>query len=77
MNISLESSGIGRCGLMIFQNPQNGLWNLGPLLDHFGIKKIFVARLNTWAKCDPLLLNESNPLQDSEASTYWKRHDLM
>lgn len=35
------------------------------------------ACLDAWAKYDPLLLNESNPLQDSEALDYWKRHDPM
>lgn len=33
--------------------------------------------MDAWAKCDPLLLNECNPLRDSQASDYWKRHDPM
>ena len=48
-----------------------------PLARPFWHKNNFGACLDAWAKCDPLLLNESNSLQDSEALDYWKRHDPM
>lgn len=48
-----------------------------PLARPFWHKNNFGALLNAWAKCDPLLLNKSNPLRNSEASDYWKRHDPM
>lgn len=48
-----------------------------PFARPFWHKNDLGARLDAWAKCDPLLLNESNPLRDSEASNYWKRHDPM
>ena len=48
-----------------------------PLARPFWHKNDLGARFDAWAKCDPLLLNESNPLRDSEASDYWKRHDPM
>lgn len=48
-----------------------------PLVRFFWHKNDLGACLDAWAKCDPLLLNESNPLQDSEALDYWKRHDPM
>lgn len=48
-----------------------------PLVRLFWLKNDLGARLDAWAKCDPLLLDERNPLRDSEASDYWKRHDPM
>lgn len=48
-----------------------------PLVRSFWHKNDLGARLDTWAKYDPLLLNESNPLQDLQVSDYWKRHDPM
>ena len=48
-----------------------------PLARPFWHKNYLGARLDAWAKCDPLLLNECNSLRDSQASDYWKRHDPM
>ena len=48
-----------------------------PLVRFFGHKNDLGAHLDSWAKCDPLLLNECNPLQDLQAPYYWKRHDPM
>lgn len=45
------------------------------LAQPFWYKNDLGGGLDIWAKCDPLLLNESNPLQDLEASNYWKCHD--
>ena len=41
-----------------------------PLARPFCHKNDLSACLDTWTKCDPLLLNECNPLRDSEASDY-------
>lgn len=57
--------------------PPEWLVESWPLARPFWHKNDLGARLDAWAKCDPLLLNESNPLQDSEVSNYWKRHDPM
>lgn len=43
----------------------------------FWHKNNLSARLDAWAKCDSLLLNESNLLWDSEASNYWKLCTLI
>lgn len=48
-----------------------------PLIRPFWHKNNLGARLDAWAKCDPLLLNELNLLRDSNALEYWKGHDLM
>ena len=48
-----------------------------PLVRLFWHKNDLDAHLDTWAKCDPLLLDKKNPLRDSEASDYWKHHDPM
>lgn len=48
-----------------------------PLTRSFWYKNNFGACLDAWAECNPLLLNESNLLRDSEALNYWKRHDPM
>ena len=41
-----------------------------PRVRPFWHKNDLGARLDAWAKCDPLLLNELNPLRDSNASEY-------
>lgn len=48
-----------------------------PQVRPFWYKNDVGARLDAWAKWDPLLLNELNFLRDSNASEYWKRHDPM
>lgn len=48
-----------------------------PRVTPFWHKNDLGAHLDAWAKCNPLLLNELNSLQDSNASEYWKRHDPM
>lgn len=41
-----------------------------PRVRPFWPKNDLGARLDAWAKCDPLLLNKLNPLRDSNASKY-------
>ena len=48
-----------------------------PQVRLFWHKNNLRARLDARAKCDPIVLNELNPLRDSNALEYWKRHDPM
>lgn len=48
-----------------------------PLTRLFWQKSNLSACLDAWAKCDLLLLNKSNPLQDSEVLDYQKHHNPM
>lgn len=64
-------------GLDDIPNPPEWPVESWPLVRPFWHKNDLGARLDAWAKCDPLLLDERNPLRDSEASDYWKRHDPM
>ena len=57
--------------------PESPEWPLEswPLVGLFWHKNDLGARLDAWAKCDPLLLNKYNLLRDLQAPDYWKRHD--
>ncbi len=46
-----------------------------PRVKPFWHKNDLGAHLDAWTKCNSLLLNELNPLRDSNALEYWKRHD--
>ena len=48
-----------------------------PLVRFFLHKNDLGARLDAWAKCDPLLLDKRNLLRDLKALDYWKCHDSM
>lgn len=57
--------------------PESPTWPMEtwPRVRPFWHKNNLRAHLDAWAKCDPLLLNKLNPLRDSNASEYWKRHN--
>lgn len=51
-----------------------GFWLFVRLFWH---KNDLGTHLDAWAKCDPLLLDKKNLLQDLEALDYLKHHDLI